>query len=89
MAYADWSNEDYERFQEEAFDNIFDNLNLSGLSGNEIDQAAVLFQTGWLNFEIDLATVYAAREDFYDLTNYPESEFDWEEFRELYDEAGG
>lgn len=96
MSFADWSDEDYEEFYDRAFNDVFNHIDLYGLSDQEIGLAQELFEHGWLDFNIvrELADEY--KEAFYDLTGYgPEDLTDprmmdndvpfWEAFRDAYD----
>lgn len=96
MAYGDWSAGDYDYFHDHAFEEIFNALDLEGLSEEEITAAEEAFQAGWLDLETTEDNRYQARLDFADIMGYEidfstgaQIDFDWETFRELYDEAGG
>lgn len=86
MAYDDWSDDQYEGFHDEVFDEVFETLDFEGLTSDDIDRAAELFEQGWLNFEISEEEREAIRQEFYDLTYFGPEDIDWETFRELYDE---
>lgn len=87
MAYADWSSAEYENFHDEAFYQIFNNLDFGYFEQANMPRAEELFEAGWLNFNISEEERRAYREEFYDFTNLELSSEDWETYRELYDET--
>lgn len=94
MAFADWSNAEFEFFERSALNDIFWQFDFEGLSNEEVGQAQELFERGWLNFNISETDRYEARLDFADIMGYPVDfntgapmDFDWDTFRELYDSA--
>lgn len=89
MAYADWSEDDYEQFHDAAFLEIFNHFDLEDLSDEEIERAEELFEAGWLNFNISEIEREQYREDFYEVMNMRWTSQDWEEFRELYNATDG
>lgn len=90
MAFRDWSDDDYAFFQEEAFTSIYNEIpSVPYLSEESDDEARDLFFTGWLDFGASELEREAARQDFYDAVNMQESQFDWEEWRDLYDSVNG
>ena len=95
MAYADWSDEDYQDFHDLAFSEVYDPLiaQLEEIGAvydpSTLDTAEELFEQGWLNMEISEEERETFRGDFYDLMNIGPEDFDWEDFREVYDEING
>lgn len=96
VAYADWSAGDYAYFHEDVFQNIFNQMDFSGMSDEEIAEAEELFETGWANFDISEDDRYQARMDFAEIMNYEVDfktgapvDFDWSSFRDAYDGANG
>lgn len=90
MPFRDWSEEDYEAFQESAYQNIFAAIDgVQGLSDIDQERAEELFDQGWLTFgSYSKERIEEIRNDFYNLVGIEEWMFDWEEYRELYAEAG-
>lgn len=91
MAYRDWSDDQIEYFREEAYRDVYNNLpTVPYLDEETDDRARALFAEGWLNFgEYSPEQLEAIRDEFYDLINIQESQFDWEDFRDLYSEVNG
>lgn len=94
MAFADWSEEEFEFFERSAYNDIFEQFDFEGLSNEEKGEARELFARGWLDFNASETDRYEARLEFADLMGYPvdfntgaPEDFDWDEFRELYDAA--
>lgn len=94
MAFADWSDEEFEFFERSALNDIFWQYDFENLSNEEVGEAQSLFEKGWLDFNISEVDRYEARLDFADLMGYPidfrtgaPQDFDWDAFRELYDAA--
>ncbi len=87
MSYRDWSQEDYSEFVESAEQDLFNQRpELQDLNDQQFFEAEALFQAGWLTFgEYSPEQLYAIRDQFYDLLNIQEQDFDWETYRELYD----
>lgn len=90
MSYRDWSQEDYDEFAAAAEQEIFNNLdNLQELNDEQYEEAQTLFEAGWLTFgEYSKEQLDAIRDEFYDLMGIQEQDFDWQEYRDLYSEAG-
>jgi hypothetical protein len=88
LSFRDWSEGEYEQFHDDAFANIFNEIpSLPYLDDERYDQAEALFEAGWLTFgEYSKEELDAIRDTFYDMVNMPEDMFDWEEYRELYNE---
>jgi len=90
MAFRDWSDEDYQRFYDDAFATVYNTIeSVPYLSDEDQETAESLFATGWLDFYVSPDEREAAREEFYLLTGLPEEDFDWEEYRASYDEVNG
>lgn len=87
LAYADWSNDDYENFHDAAFDEIFNQIDWSYFPDTDMEAAEELFERGWLNFDISEQERESARYEFSNLTNIELDRDDWEIFRELYEQA--
>lgn len=87
MSYRDWSQEDYEEFAESVEMQVFrERPELQDLSDADFYKAEALFEAGWLTFgEYSKDMLDAIRDEFYDLLNIQERDFDWETYRELYD----
>jgi len=88
VSFRDWSDEEYEGFHDDAFEQIFNNIEgVAYLDGDDLSTAEALFEAGWLTWggEYSKDELEAIRDEFYDLVNMYEDEFDWEEYRELYD----
>jgi hypothetical protein len=88
MAFADWSQDDYENFHDAAFEEIFNRLDWGYFDDDNMERAEELFEAGWLNFNISEDERRAYRDDFYNLTNLELDTDDWETYRELYNETG-
>lgn len=88
MSFRDWSEDDYQQFHDDAFANVFNEIpTVPQLDDDELDAAEALFEAGWLTFgEYTLAELEAIRDEFFDMVNITEDQFDWEEYRELYNE---
>lgn len=91
MSFRDWSEGSYEEFYQGAYESIYNNIEGTiYLSNEQQERAEALFEAGWLTFgEYSPNELDAIRNDFYDLVGLDESDFDWVEYRELYDSAGG
>lgn len=91
MSFRDWSDEQYEEFQNEAYASVYNNLPTVPYLDDTTDSTArELFAEGWLTFgEYTPEELYAIREQFYDLINIQESQFDWQDYRDLYAEVNG
>jgi hypothetical protein len=89
MAYADWSDEDYQFFHDEAFDLVFNNLDFAYMSEVDIMAAEEMFEQGWLNMHLPSTEINMWRNAFYNHMNMELNREQWETYRELYDEAGG
>lgn len=87
MAYADWSDGDYDYFHDQAFERIFNQMDFEGRTDEEIATAEEYFEMGWLDLNMSYEEALAYKEAFYDVTGYGAEDFDWREFREVYDEA--
>lgn len=87
MAYADWSDGDYQTFHDEAFYEIFNELDLAYLSNSQTQLAEELFESGWLNFHLTEFERQVYREMFFNVTRIAPSNFDWRTYRQLYDDA--
>ena len=87
MAFADWSNEDYQEFHDESFDLIFNNMDFAYMSETDIAAAEEMFEQGWLNMHLSAAEKNMWRHAFYDHMNMELNSEQWETYRELYDEA--
>jgi hypothetical protein len=87
VSFRDWSDEGYNEFHDQAFQSIFNEIpSVSDLSIDELERAEALFEAGWLTFgEYSPDELYAIREEFYDQVYINEDQFDWAEYREIYD----
>lgn len=87
MSFRDWDEEDYSDFHDAAFEEIFGNIEgIYELDQDQLNQAEALFEAGWLTFgEYTPDDLQAIRDEFYDLVGMYEEDFDWEDYRELYD----
>jgi hypothetical protein len=90
MAFRDWSPDDYDGFYEAAFQNIFNEIpSVPYLGDEQLERAEALFEAGWLTFgEYSKEQLDVIRDEFYDQMSMQESQFDWEEYRDLYAETG-
>jgi hypothetical protein len=89
MAFADWSNEDYQYFHDEAFDLIFNNMDFAYMTEVDIAAAEELFEQGWLNMHLPSEEINMWRIAFYNHMNMTLDPNEWAIYRELYAEAGG
>lgn len=89
MAFADWSESDYDNFHDSAFDEIFNNLDFSYMSITDIMAAEEMFEQGWLNMHLPPEEKNMWRIAFRNHMHYELSREDWAIYRELYDEANG
>lgn len=90
MSFRDWDEEEYNDFHDAAFEEIFNNIeSISDLDQSQLREAEALFEAGWLTWDDSYSTdeIYAIRDEFYDLVGMYEEDFDWEGFRELYDDV--
>lgn len=89
MAFRDWSDDDYQSFHDAAFQNIFNEIpSVPELDDERLEKAEALFEAGWLTFgEYSKEELDAIRDEFYNMVFIQESMFDWEEYRELYNEV--
>jgi hypothetical protein len=86
MAFRDWSEDDYQAFQEDAYASVYNEIyTVPYLTESEDVEARDLFFEGWLNFDATEAQREAAREEFYDYVNIDPDEFDWQEWRDAYE----
>ena len=93
MPFRDWSDEQKEAFDQAAFDNIYNNIpSVPYLDEGSDEQARELFALGWLTWPMSQEEADNYKEQFYDMTYMPENLFRalgfWNEYRELYAEAG-
>jgi hypothetical protein len=91
VSFRDWSQDDKDSFDENARERIFDEIpSVADLSEDDVIRAEELFEAGWLTWGVyDEMQLYDIREEFFDLVNMYPDDFDWEEFRESYDEING
>jgi hypothetical protein len=89
LAWEDWAEDDYQDFHDDVFRQVFDSLDFTYMSDDEIAQAEELFEQGWLNFHIPAEEKLAWREAFQNFTNLELDSDQWATYRELYDGAGG
>jgi len=89
MAFADWSDEDYQNFHDDAFDEIFNNLDFAYMSEVDIMAAEEMFEQGWLNMHLSAQQKEMWRNAFYNQMNMEFNREQWATYRELYDEANG
>jgi hypothetical protein len=91
MSFRNWSEDDYAQFQKDAYERIFDEIpSVADLSEDDIITAEELFAAGWLTWGVyDQNQLEDIRDQFYDLMSMYPDDFDWEEFRESYDEING
>ena len=92
-SFRDWSDEEFNSFVSEAETNIFQSgvigEQLQYLGDEQYEEAQELFEAGWLTFgEYSKEQLDNIRDDFYDLLGIQEDQFDWQEYRDLYSEAG-
>lgn len=92
MAFADWTNEEFEFFERSAINDIFNQFDFENLSDEEVQDARNAFERGWLDFNGSEEDRYEARLEFADIMGYPvdfstgaPQDFDWDEFRDIYD----
>jgi DnaJ-domain-containing protein 1 len=85
-----------EEFKEAFWDQLEAYNTINHMSEEQIDAAKEAYEAGFTYHHDDYAAydlspeeVSIAREDFWDITGFDPSEFDWEEWREAYDEAFG
>jgi DNA-dependent RNA polymerase auxiliary subunit epsilon len=93
MAFREWSPEQYEFFQEEAWRSIYNEIpSVPYLDEESDEQARDLFEKGWLTFgEYTEEEIDNFRDQFLDIVYMPENLFRslgfWREYRELYAEV--
>lgn len=87
MSSRDWSEGDFREFNQQAYEQIFDEIpSVADLSEDDIIHAEELFEAGWLTFgTYDRDQLEDIREEFYDLVGLYAEDFDWEAYREVYD----
>lgn len=87
MSSRDWSEDDFQEFNAEAYEQIFNEIpSVADLSEDDVQMAEQLFEAGWLTFgTYDFEQLQDIRDQFYDLVGLYEDDFDWEAYRELYD----
>lgn len=91
MSFRDWTDDQTEYFQDEAYRAVYNNLpTVPYLDPFTDDRARELFAAGWLTFgEYTIEELEDIRNRFYDLINIQESQFDWQDYRLLYAEVNG
>lgn len=91
MSSRDWSEGDHREFRQNAYERIFDEIpSVADLSEDDVIRAEELFEVGWLTWGVySEEELYDIRDQFFDLVNMYSEDFDWEEFRETYDEING
>jgi hypothetical protein len=92
VPFRDWSSEQKEAFDEQAYQSVFNNVpSVPYLSDDENEAAREIFALGWLTWPMAPEEAEEYRQQFYDLTYMPENLFRalglWEEYRELYSEV--
>ena len=87
MAWDDWSEEDYEHFHDQAFLEVFNRLDFTYMSDDEVREAEEMFEMGWLNFHIPADEKNQWRNAFYNFTNLELTSDEWRTYRELYNDA--
>lgn len=87
MSSRDWSEDDFQEFNAEAYEQIFNEIpSVADLSEDDVQMAEQLFEAGWLTFgTYSFEQLQDIRDQFYDLVGLYEDDFDWEAYRELYD----
>lgn len=87
MSSRDWSEDDYQEFRSDAYEQIFNEIpSVADLSEDDIVAAEDLFEAGWLTWgTYSQDQLEDIREQFYDLVGLYAEDFDWDSFRELYD----
>lgn len=92
MSFRDWSDSDYERFHDEVFIGIFNEIEgVYYLSNDQQEYAEELFERAFLDDwgVLSKEEREALQDEFYDLVGLAPEDFDWQEFRESYDEING
>ena len=91
MSFRDWSQDDYREFQQNAYERIFDEIpSVADLSEADVISAEELFEAGWLVWgQYSQEQLEDIRDQFYDLVGMNSEDFDWEAFREDYEEVNG
>lgn len=92
MSFRDWSDADYEQFHDDVFRGIFNEIEgVYYLPQDEQERAEELFERAFLEGwgEMSKEEREALQDEFYDLVGLAPDDFDWDYFREAYDEAGG
>jgi hypothetical protein len=94
VPFRDWSEEQKEYFDQEAFATIYNNVpSVPYLSDDEDEEARRLFTLGWLTWPISQEEAFEYKQQFYDATYLPENLFRalglWNEYRQLYDDVDG
>lgn len=91
MSYRDWTDGQSEYFREEAYRAVYNNLPTVPYLDESTDETArALFEQAWLTFGVySPEQLEDLRQQFYDLIYIQESQFDWLDYRLLYDEVNG
>jgi hypothetical protein len=87
MAFADWSEDDYQNFHDDVFDEVFNNLDFAYMSEVDIMAAEEMFEQGWLNMHLSATEKNMWRNAFYNHMNMELNSNEWRIYRELYDQA--
>jgi hypothetical protein len=93
VAFRDWSEEQSEYFQQQAWERIYNEIpSVPYLDEGSDEEARELFEKGWLTFGVySKEELDYYRDQFLDMTYMPENLFRalgfWTEYRELYSEV--
>lgn len=91
MSFRDWDEADFQEFNQRVYENIFDRIeSIQEMDRDDQIHAEELFEAGWLTWGVyDKDQLEDLRDQFYDFVGMIPEDFDWEEFRESYDEING
>jgi hypothetical protein len=92
VSFRDWSDGDYDQFHDQMFTGIFNEIEgVYYLSPDEQERAEELFERAFLEGwgEVSKGDREAMQDEFYNLVGLAPDDFDWDYFRESYDEING
>lgn len=92
VSFRDWSDSEYQSFHDDMFIGIFNEIEgVYYLSPDQQEYAEELFERAFLGDwgELSRDERDALQDEFYDLVGLVPDDFDWDYFREAYDEING
>lgn len=95
MIYVESDEENFRpESAEQAFDNMAQDLGIGGetfdsfwTGPKDAETARDLLWTGWFDDDVDADERVEAREAFFDYVEFSEADFDWDQWKEWYENA--